>query len=112
MDKNVIVLLIFVSVTLSLFSGCIEEESINKKPIVEIAYPHEGMVVSGLIMISGAASDPDGEDTIKRVEVMVNDSKWDNAEGTSLWSYDWRAFEIDDGAYNIRVRCWDGIDYS
>jgi len=53
MDKNVIVLLIFVSMTLSLFSGCIEEENINKKPIVEITYPHDGMIVSDLIMISG-----------------------------------------------------------
>ena len=112
MDKNVIVLLIFVSVTLSLFSGCIEEESINEKPIVEITYPHDGVVVSGLVMISGVASDPDGEDTIKRVEVMVNDGEWDNAEGTTQWSYDWGAYEIADGTYNIRVRSWDGIDYS
>lgn len=112
MDKNVIVLLIFVSVTLSLFSGCIEEESINEKPIAEITYPHDGMVVSGLVMISGVASDPDGEDTIKRVEVMVNDGEWDNAEGTTQWSYDWGAYEIADGTYNIRVRSWDGIDYS
>ncbi len=55
MDKNVIVLLIFVSVTLSLFSGCIEEESVNEKPLVEITYPHDGMIVSGLVMISGVA---------------------------------------------------------
>ena len=112
MDKNVIVLLIFVSVTLSLFSGCIEEESVNEKPLVEITYPHDGMIVSGLVMISGVASDPDSKDAIKRVEVMVNDSEWDDAEGTTKWSYDWRAYEIDDGTYSIRVRSWDGIDYS
>ncbi len=112
MDKNVIVLLIFVSVTLSLFSGCIEEESGNEKPLVEITYPHDGMTVSGLVMISGVASDSDSKDAIKRVEVMVNDSEWDDAEGTTKWSYDWRAYEIDDGTYSIRVRSWDGIDYS
>jgi len=112
MDKNVIVLLIFVSVTLSLFSGCIEEESVNEKPIVEITYPHDGAVVSGLVMISGVAFDPDSKDTIKRVEVMVNDSEWDDAQGTTKWSYDWKVFEINDGTYNIRVRSWDGIDYS
>jgi len=112
MDKNVIVLLIFVSVTLSLFSGCIEEESGNEKPLVEITYPYDGATVSGLVMISGMASDPDGKDAIKRVEVMVNDSEWDDAEGTTKWSYDWRAYEIDDGTYSIHVRSWDGIDYS
>ena len=112
MDKNVIVLLIFVSVTLSLFSGCIEEESGNEKPLVEIIYPHDGMTVSDLIMISGVASDPDSKDSIKRVEVMVNDSEWDDAEGTTKWSNDWRAFEIDDGIYSIRARSWDGVDYS
>jgi hypothetical protein len=63
-------------------------------------------------MISGVASDPDSKDAIKRVEVMVNDSEWDDAEGTTKWSYDWRAYEIDDGTYSIRVRSWDGIDYS
>jgi hypothetical protein len=112
MDKNVIVLLLFVSVTLPLFSGCIEEEISNERPMVRITYPHDGMTVSGLIMISGVASDPNVEDTIRKVEVMVNDSEWNYAEGTTKWSYDWRAYEIDDGTYTVRVRSWDGIDYS
>ena len=112
MDKNVIVLLIFISMTLSLFSGCIEEEGGNEKPLVEITYPSDEATVSGLVMISGTASDPDSKNEIKRVEVMVNDSKWDDAEGTTKWSYDWRAYEIEDGTYYIYVRSWDGIDYS
>ena len=112
MDKNVIVLLIFFSVTLSLFSGCIEEERSNEKPLVKITYPRDGMTVSGLVMISGVASDSDSNDAIKRIEVMINDSEWDDAEGTTKWSYDWGTYEIEDGTYSIRVRSWDGIDYS
>ena len=113
MDKKVIALLLFVSVTLLLFSGCIREDSYgNEKPMVGIEYPRSGMAVSSLVMISGMASDPDGDDTLVKVEVMINDDEWINAEGTTKWSCDWRTYEIDDGFYTIRVRSWDGTDYS
>jgi hypothetical protein len=112
MDKNVIVIVIIFSMAFSLFSGCIDDENSNKKPTVNITYPLSGMTVSGLIMISGVASDPNGDDEIKRVEVMVNNHNWDNADGTIKWSYDWRAYEVNDGIFSIQVRSWDGIIYS
>jgi hypothetical protein len=70
------------------------------------------MTVYSLVMISGTASDPDGDTTLEKVEVMINDNGWNIAEGTTKWSFDWRTYEIDDDLYNIRVRSWDGTDYS
>lgn len=113
MDKRVIAVLLFVSVAVPLFSGCIEEDIVagNAMPLVEIVYPISGMTVSNIVMVSGTASDPDGDDAMVVVEVMIDD-EWYLAEGNRKWSFDWRTYEIDDGLYTIRVRSWDGVDYS
>ena len=113
MDKKVVAILLFVSVIVPLFSGCIgEKEYGNEKPLVEVSYPHSGVTVSSLVMISGTASDPDGDATLVRVEVMIDEDEWNIAEGTTKWSYDWRTYEADDGLYTVRVRSWDGTSYS
>ena len=110
--KAVAAVLIMIEI-LVLLSGCIgEDKKDNKKPLVEIDYPRSGMTVSNFVMISGTVSDPDGDEAVVKVEVMINDSKWREAEGTIKWSYDWRTYDINEGMYTIRVRSWDGIDYS
>ena len=111
MDKRVIALILVISVAVPLFSGCIGEVDSNEKPLVSIDYPLDGMTVSNIVMISGEASDPDGDDELVYVEVKIDD-KWNIADGTTKWSYEWRAYEIDDGLYIICVRAWDGTDYS
>ena len=113
MDKRVIGILVFVLMILPLFSGCLEEDTVsNEKPLIEILYPRREKVVSSLVMISGTASDPDGDDALVNVEVMIEDGEWVIADGTTKWSFDWSTYEIDDGLYHISVRAWDGIDYS
>lgn len=113
MNKKIIAVMLFVLVTVPFFSGCLEESGTHDtKPVVEIISPANGDTVSNIIIISGTASDADGNDTIKKVEVKINDLKWNNAMGTTKWSFDWRTYEIDDGLYNISVRCWDGTYYS
>ena len=111
MDKRVIALTLVILVAIPLFSGCLEDVDSNEKPLVFINYPLDGMTVSNIVMISGEASDPDGDDELVYVEVKIDD-KWNIADGTTKWSYDWRAYEIDDGLYNIYVRAWDGTDHS
>lgn len=113
MDKKAIAIILIISVALPLFSGCIGEKGLsNESPLVKITYPRNGADVSNIVMISGTASDPDGDATIVKVEVKVNDDEWNIADGTTKWSYDWRTYEIDNSLYTIRVRSWDGTDYS
>ncbi len=113
MDKKVIAVLLIVSMTLPLFSGCLgEEKQGNRKPLVDITYPSNRMAVSGLVMISGTASDPDGNDDLVKIEVMIDDSRWNIADGTTKWSFDWGTYEVDNGLYSIYVRSWDGKDFS
>ena len=112
MDKNVIVSILLVIVTLLFFSGCFSEDTnLNITPIVEILYPIDGITVSNIVIISGTASDPDNN-VIEKVEIMINDGEWRIVEGTKKWSYDWRTYELNDGSYIIKARCWDGNDFS
>jgi len=96
MDKRVIALILVILVAIPLFSGCLEDVDSNEKPLVSIDYPLDGMTVSNIVMISGEASDPNGDDELVYVEVKIDD-KWNIADGTTKWSYEWRAYEIDDG---------------
>jgi hypothetical protein len=112
MDKKIIAILLLALVTLPLFSGCLEDEEIgNQRPIVEITYPQYGATVSKIVIISGTAFDPDGDNNLLKVELMVN-GEWILADGNAKWSYEWKTFDIDDGSYTIRVRSWDESDYS
>ncbi|UCF49636.1 MAG: caspase family protein [Thermoplasmatales archaeon] len=111
--KKIITILLVLAVVLSLTFIYFQQNktSINKKPIVEITYPYDGSVVSKIVTISGTATDPDGDENVQRVEVTMN-NQWDIAEGNNLWSYEWKVFEIEDGFYTVKVRSWDGTDYS
>ncbi len=113
MRKKVIALIAVICIIIPLFSGCLEEqEKKNHLPVVAISYPSDGDSVSKIVQISGFASDPDDDETLKKVEVMIGDDGWEEAEGTTLWKYEWDTYDLDDGIYVINVRAWDGADYS
>ena len=113
MYKKIIAVLVIISVSLLLLYVYYEgdEESKNIEPLVEITYPSNGATISKIVTISGTASDPDGDDNLLEVEVMIKD-EWNLANGNTKWSYEWRTYNIEDGLYIIRVRSWDGDDYS
>jgi hypothetical protein len=83
----------------------------NKKPVVEIIYPQDNATVSKIVMISGTAYDPDGDDRLISVEIKIYD-RWVLVDGNTRWSYEWNTLEMDDAYYSIQVRSWDGIHYS
>lgn len=114
MDKKIIALILVISIVIPLFSGCLGGKGgVNDSPIVEITYPYDGKIVSSIVMISGTASDPDGDDTLDCVEVMIDDSgEWLSAEGTTKWSFDWNVYDLESGLYNIKVRASDSFLYS
>ena len=114
MYKKITAILVILSAVLLLFFyGYFEEEKVieNLDPVIEIIYPSDEATVSRIVIISGIASDPDSDDNLIEVEVMIND-KWILADGNTKWSYEWKTYEIEDGSYTIRVRSWDGSDYS
>jgi hypothetical protein len=84
----------------------------NGKPTVTITYPSDGATVSTLVMISGTASNPDGEGTIDSVQIKIDGNNWVTVTGTTLWSYDWTTYDVSNGQYNISARSYNGKEYS
>jgi hypothetical protein len=113
-SKQILTIILICMLSLGSFSGCLEKESSarNHVPKIQITYPAPDAVISYLVIISGEASDADGNDQILFVQVKINDGPWKSASGTTLWSYDWNAYDEADGLYTIAVRAWDGQDYS
>ena len=108
----IVSILIIMLIVFTVFSGYFKEEKVyNDKPTVKIQYPIDGSTVSKIITISGIANDPNGNQTIKKVEVMI-DETWFEVEGTSQWSYTWNIFNLQDDFYNISARAWDGTVFS
>ncbi|MCK4614000.1 MAG: hypothetical protein KAU14_04280, partial [Thermoplasmata archaeon] len=82
----------------------------NQKPTVTITSPENGSKVKGNITINGSASDEDG--TIDKVEISINGGEWIAVTGTDSWSYEWGTTKIKNGEYIIRIRSYDGTNYS
>jgi len=113
MHKKLITLFTVVFLLVTVFSGCLEEqEPENHIPIVNVKNPSDRSVVSSLVMISGTASDSDGDATLSRVEVNINDEGWKSADGTTQWIFHWDTYEYGNGRYLVSIRSWDGEDYS
>lgn len=108
----VITIIITIAILVPFMSDFFEEKGpINKKPSIEIIFPIDGDTVSKIVTISGSATDPDGDQTIKQVEILINDS-WIIVDGTTLWSYTWTIYNLNNSNYNLSVRAWDGAVYS
>lgn len=108
MNKKIIAITVLILLLITLVSGCFEEEtSFNKKPKVVITHPIDNSIVSKIVTISGTASDPNGDQTIKLVEININDT-WIAVDGIEKWSYNWDTYSLEDGFYEISARAWDG----
>ena len=79
---------------------------------MSISSPTNGQTVTGIISITGTASDPDGDDQIEKVQVRIDSGSWIDATGTASWSYSWNTNGVSDSGHTIYARSYDGIDYS
>ena len=84
----------------------------NNQPEVIIDSPANGTTIDGETTIIGKAIDPDGNDTIIKVEVSVDNGAWVAATGITSWNFVWDSNTVENGNYTIRVRAFDGTDYS
>jgi len=84
----------------------------NQQPTVSISSPTSGQTVSGTITIAGAASDPDGNDQVQKVQIRIDSGSWVDASGTTGWSYSWNTNSVSNGGHTIYARSYDGMEYS
>ncbi|UCE38003.1 MAG: VCBS repeat-containing protein [Thermoplasmata archaeon] len=82
----------------------------NQKPTVEIISPDDGERVSGILTISGTATDLDGE--VVEVQIRIDDGAWESAQGTSDWSFQLDTNLYSKGEHIITVRASDGEENS
>lgn len=68
--------------------------------------------VNGTIMISGTASDADGNGELTKVEIKVDNGYWQPVEGLTSWSYEWNTQTARNGEHIIYARAFDGTEYS
>jgi hypothetical protein len=85
--------------------------TVQSPPQVSIGSPSDGSLVSGLVTITGSASDLDG--TIVKVELRIGDSEWIEAQDTSgvgdwsSWSLDWDTTLSSDESHTILASAMD-----
>ncbi|HEC75825.1 MAG TPA: hypothetical protein ENI33_01015 [Thermoplasmatales archaeon] len=82
----------------------------NNPPSIDITFPSDGATVSGVITITGTASDSDG--TVQSVQVKIDSGSWYAASGTTSWSYSWDTTTVSNGAHTIYAKSYDGELYS
>jgi len=90
----------------------------NDPPSVSITYPSEGQnVPSGTVIVTGSASDSDGSVVLVQVwiqdagPVMIPGENWEDATGTTSWSFNWQASYTGAATISARSQDDDG-DYS
>ena len=75
-----------------------------------LAKQENGTTISERTTFIGNASDEDGN--VTKVEVSINGEAWITVNGITSWNYVWDITEIFAGNYTIRIRAYDGEDYS
>ena len=84
----------------------------NHPPTVSISNPLDGQTISGTIMINGTASDPDGNEELRKVEIKIDNGSWITVTGKTSWSYEWDTTTVENGNYTIYAKSYDGEKYS
>lgn len=82
----------------------------NIIPEISITSPLNFSEVSGTVMISGLASDEDGN--VEWVEILIHNGSWQIIQATVGWAFEWDTEKLENGDYIILVRSYDGTDYS
>ena len=87
-------------------------DNINHPPSVSITSISPGQTIGGVVNISGTASDLDGDDQLERVLIKIDGGDWENATGTSEWSFELDTALLENGNHTIYAKAFDGMEYS
>ena len=79
-------------------------------PSCTIGSPTSGSLVSGEVLVQGAASDP--ENRLQSVMVRIDQGGWQAASGTTSWSFLWDTRQLPGGAHTVTARAFDGVQNS
>ena len=86
--------------------------TVGHRPELTVDSPEDGSEVSGDVDILGTASDGDGDETIEKVEMSIDDRGWEEVNGTADWDHEWDTTTVENGDHTLQFRCRDDIGYS
>lgn len=81
-------------------------------PLVSILTPESSAPYKGKVKFSGTARALAAGRTIRSVQWQVDNGAWLNAAGNENWSFEWDTAGASRGAHTLRVRSFDGTNYS
>jgi hypothetical protein len=58
-------------------------------------------------VINGRAYDKNGNETLSKVGIKIDNKSWINASGTSTWTYNWDTTTVENGVHIIKLRSKD-----
>jgi hypothetical protein len=82
----------------------------NTRPTIDITKPANNAMIQGIITVTGIANDTDG--IVQKIEIKIDSSSWQQAQGITSWSFTWDSTTVIDGAHTISARSYDGSTYS
>jgi hypothetical protein len=83
--------------------GKIKIDHQNIAPTIDISSPSGG-THSGVVTIQGTASD---DVSVSVVEIRIDNNPWEEASGTTSWSYEWYTTSYTNGEHTITARSKD-----
>ena len=85
----------------------------NIAPSVNITHPRDREKVSGMVLISGTASDsPMDTNELTGVELSIDSRDYEQASGLNAWEYQWDTTSYSEGLHTINARSYDDEDNS
>lgn len=84
----------------------------NNRPCCRIMKPKDNIVLSNNFTITGIAGDPDGDNTLEKVEIKVDNGQWVITDGLTSWSYQLDTTQFTNGQHTLYARAYDGENYS
>jgi hypothetical protein len=79
-----------------------------EEPKAQVLLPTFSQIVKETVLLSGVASD---ENDIKRVQISLDSgNSYNDASGTTGWTYQFSSKILQDGTHVVFVRVWDGYE--
>jgi len=80
--------------------------------VVTVDEPVPQASVQGKVTVKGTSSHTDPEIGVRNVSVSVDGGPWEQAIGTTAWTFELDTELLEDGAHVLRARAFDGERYS
>lgn len=77
----------------------------NDPPVVAITSPSDGANVTGIVTVTGTATDDSG---VTAVFLRVDGGDWSQVMGTDPWSHNLDTTGLSDGTHTLEARAFDG----